>query len=330
MEVPRVRCMLVMSDGPSRRVGASGLLIGRQRDCDIVAADPSVSRRHALIRLTGEGAEVVPLGRAPVELNGRACDKVSPLAEGDVLALPGLTLTVQIEAQRPDVAMTASFRLERARGGSFGLVHTPFVIGGGAADDLIVRRWPARALVLHLAQGELFLEVTAGKATRNGAELASGVLEPLAPGDELGYRKETFVVRQTSNRDATTALGMSFGVPTRVAIEILPRGGRVVFTMPDGEHAVFLHDRRLDLVMALVRPPGGYRPGDFIPDDVVRAVVWPRNPDVSRPEINMLISRCRRDLVQAGLAGPRLLERAPGGGGTRLTLAPGAEVVVEG
>jgi hypothetical protein len=51
---------------------------------------------------------------------------------------------------------------------------------------------------------------------------------------------------------------------------------------------------------------------------------------VSRPEINMLISRCRRDLVEAGLAGPRLIERAPGGGGTRLALAPGAEVVMKG
>jgi hypothetical protein len=49
---------------------------------------------------------------------------------------------------------------------------------------------------------------------------------------------------------------------------------------------------------------------------------------VTRPEINTLISRCRRDLVEAGLAGPRLLERTPGGGATRIRLAPDAEVVV--
>ena len=59
-----------------------------------------------------------------------------------------------------------------------------------------------------------------------------------------------------------------------------------------------------------------------------RGVVWPRNLGVSRQEINMLISRCRRDLVDAGLPGARLLERAPGGGGTRLALAPGAAVVM--
>ena len=40
----------------------------------------------------------------------------------------------------------------------------------------------------------------------------------------------------------------------------------------------------------------------------------------------MLISRCRKDLVDVGLAGPRLLERAPGGGGTRIALAPNAVV----
>jgi hypothetical protein len=55
--------------------------------------------------------------------------------------------------------------------------------------------------------------------------------------------------------------------------------------------------------------------------------VWPGNPGVSRSEINVHITRCRRDLVAAGLPGPRLIERAPGGGATRLTLGPNCEVV---
>ena len=128
---------------------------------------------------------------------------------------------------------------------------------------------------------------------------------------------------------ATTALGGG-ELPARVAIELLPRGGRVVFSIGAGDRAVYLADRRFDLVVALARPPGGLRAGEFVSDDALRAVVWPRRPSVSRPEINMLISRCRRDLVEAGLAGPRLIERAPGGGGTRLALAPGAEVVMKG
>jgi len=59
VEPVRGHCVLDVRDGPSRRVGPSGVLIGRRSDCDIVAADLSVSRCHALVRLTAGGAEVV-------------------------------------------------------------------------------------------------------------------------------------------------------------------------------------------------------------------------------------------------------------------------------
>ncbi len=319
---------MTVPNGASRRVGPNGLLIGRKQDCDLVCDDPSVSRRHALVRLTANGAELVPLGRGPVELNGKKLDKPAALADGDTLAVPGLSLEVQIDAQRPDRSASASWRLERARGGSFGLVHSPFVIGGDEGDDLIVKRWPAHALRFHIAQGELYLEPTVAKATRNGAALEAGAMEPLVVGDAIAFRKELFTVSQVAH-DATTAVATVNDLPSQVAIEILPRGGRVVLTTAEGERALFLADKRLDLVIALLRPPAGYQPGDFIPDDVVRAIVWPRNPGVSRPEINVLIGRCRRDLVEAGLAGARLLERSPGGGGTRFAVAPGAIVTVE-
>ena len=117
--------------------------------------------------------------------------------------------------------------------------------------------------------------------------------------------------------------------PSAVEIEMLPRGGLIKFRLASGEHAVYLADRRFDLLVALLQPPGGHVPGEFVTDDTVRAIVWPRNPGVSRPEINVLISRCRRDLVDAGLNGPRLIQRAPGGGGTRFTLAPGARIAVK-
>ena len=315
-------------DGPSRRVGPNGLLIGRKQDCDIVADDPSVSRRHALIRLTLEGAELVPLGRAGVEVNGKTHDRAVALGDGDALGVAGLRLGVRIDAQPPDRAAASHWRLERARGGSFGVVHSPFVIGGAHSDDLIVKRWPAQALRLHLAQGELYLEPGVAKVTRNAVELEAGAMEPLGVGDVVGFRREAFRLRQAP-RDATTAVASLGDLPSRVVIEILPRGGRVVFATAEGDRAVFLADRRLDLVIALLRPPEGFAAGAFIPDEVVRAIVWPRNPAVTRPEINVLISRCRRDLVEAGLAGARLIERAPGGGGTRFALAPGAIVTVD-
>lgn len=323
-----MRCIVNVAGGLSRRVGPGGLLIGRKPDCDVVADDPSVSRRHALVRLTADGAELVPLGRGALELNGRRCDRPTPLDDGDRLTLPGLALEVRITAQRPDRAASSSWRLARERGGSFGIVHSPFAIGGGDSDDLIVQRWPEHALRFHVAQGELYVEAAAAKATRNGAALPPGALEQVFAGDRIAFRREAFTASQVV-RDATTAVAGLADLPSRVLIEILPRGGRVVFSMADGDRAVFLADRRLDLIVALLRPPGGLAAGDFIPDEVVRPIVWPRNPGVSRPEINVLILRCRRDLVEAGLAGARLLERAPGGGATRLALAPGALVTVE-
>jgi hypothetical protein len=329
VEPVRVRCVLDVLGGPSRRVGPSGVLIGRQSDCDIVASDPSVSRRHALVRLTGAGVEVVPLGRSPIDVNGEPSTKPRALADGDELQLPGLTLAVAISIPRPDLESRAGFVLARADGASFGIVHTPFVIGGGDTDDLIVKKWPARTMSLHVAQGALFVELHGGAATRNGEPLEVDALSPLAPGDELACRGETFAVRAVGGPADTTAL-RGAELPKRLVIEMLPRGGRVVFSVGAGERAVYLADRRFDLMVALARPPGGHLAGEFISDDVLRAVVWPRKPSVTRPEINMLISRCRRDLVDAGLAGPLLIERAPGGGGTRLVLAPDAEIVMKG
>jgi hypothetical protein len=328
VEPVRVHCTLDVSGGPSRRVGPAGVFIGRQSDCDIVAGDPSVSRRHALVRLTAGGAEVVPLGRSPITVNGAPTTRPRALAHGDELGLPGLTLAVAITIPRPDGAARAAFALERPGGGRFGIPHTPFVIGGGDADDLIVKRWPARVLSLHLAQGGLFVELHAGTATCNGIALEQDVASALAVGDVLACRDESFVVRRGTGSAATTAIGGA-GLPARLAIEMLPRGGRAVFTIGGSERAVYLADRRFDLVVALARPPGGYVAGEFVTDDALRSVVWPRRPAVTRQEINMLISRCRRDLVEAGLAGPHLIERAPGGGGTRLALAPGAEIVMK-
>jgi hypothetical protein len=332
MEPVRLRCTLAVAGGPSRRVGPSGVLIGRQNDCDIVASDPSVSRRHALVRLTGAGVEVVPLGRAPIDINGTPSVKPRTLADGDELRLPGLTLAVAITIPRPDHAARPGFLLARTGGASFGIAHTPFVIGGGETDDLIVKNWPARLVSLHLAQGALFVELHAGTATRNGEPLELEAPSLLAVGDALACRGESFVVQAAGGPGATTASAALGGaeLPVRVEIEMLPRGGRVVFSLGAGERAVYLADRRFDLIVALARPPGGQRAGEFISDEVLRGVVWPRKARVARPEINMLISRCRRDLVEAGLAGPHLIERAPGGGGTRLALAPDAEIVMKG
>src|SRR4029079_8078794 len=256
MEPSRLRCILVVANGPAKRVGPSGIMIGRQKDCDIVSLDPKISRRHALVRLTANAAELVPIGRTPIEVNGKPWDRVRELADGDTLAMPGLTLTVQIRIMRLDANAPAMLRLERVRGGSFGIVHSPFVLGGADSDDLIVKRWPPAAIRLHVAQRQLFVAVTSGKAMRNDIELQPGGLEPLAVDDTLTYRKERFIVRHAgSQAEATTSLAGIDDLPTRVSVEMLPRGGRVVFAVGDGEHSVYLADRQLDLLIALLRPP---------------------------------------------------------------------------
>ena len=324
MDESRFRCTLVAPDGVSRRVGPAGVVIGRDPTCDIVLTDPAVSRRHALIHTTSDGVELLSLGRIAVEHNGKPVEKSQLLADGDVITVSQLAFTVRVEARAPARASTG-FRLVRGRS-SYGISHTPFIVGGGDTDDLILDGWPPSALRFHLAQGELFVEVISGDATKNGEPIELETLEELTVGDSLGYQGHSFEIAKGSEQAQTTITTDSQALPSKVVIEMLPRGGRVVFSMPSGDHTVYLADRRLDLIAALVRPPAGYVAGDFIPDDVLRPIVWPRNPNVIRSEINVHLTRCRKDLLAAGLAGPRLLQRAPGGGATRLALAPGCTV----
>jgi hypothetical protein len=314
----------VAPDGVARRVGGQGLLIGRDHACEIVVDDPAISRRHALIRASSDGVELVPLGRLAVGHNGKPCERAQLLGDGDRIEVGDLTFTIKVELPEPGQS-TTGYRLVRGRS-SYALSHTPFLAGGGDTDDLIIDRWPAGALRFHLAQGGVFVEVLVGEATRGGVPIEADALEELEVGELLGYAGDTFEIARGDDRAQTTITEDAHALPSKVVVEMLPRGGRIVFSLPSGDRTVYLADRRLDLIAALVRPPTGYAPGDFIPDDVLRPIVWPRNPNVIRSEINVHITRCRKDLLAAGLAGPRLLQRSPGGGATRLALAPGCAI----
>src|SRR5262245_7640364 len=110
MGSPRVRCTLTTGDGASRRVDGLGILIGRGPDCDIVVADPKVSRRHALVHVDVEGCELVSLGRTPVLRNGKACGPRQRLVDGDQLQIASLALGVALEVD-PRAASAPMFHL---------------------------------------------------------------------------------------------------------------------------------------------------------------------------------------------------------------------------
>ncbi len=323
------RCTLTTPEGASRRVDSLGLVIGRQRDCDIVVDDSGASRRHALVRVDNHGAEVLVLGRAPVVWNDKPIERQQRLEHGDRLKVATMTLVVGLEKANEDLGSTVAFTIA-VRGMSYGIRHTPFTIGGDVRDDLILTDLPPSAIKLHLADAELFIEPTVGGVSRNSMPLVTDEgdeITALHAGDLVEIGTTTIAIGRAVDDARTTSLGNDRPVPRKVVVEMLPRGGRVVMSMPSGNYCVYLADRRLDLLAALLKPPAPYKPGDYIPDDVLRPLVWPGNPGVVRSEINVHITRVRRDLVAAGLPGPRLIERAPGGGATRLAIATGCEII---
>ena len=91
--------------------------------------------------------------------------------------------------------------------------------------------------------------------------------------------------------------------------------------------AVYLPERRCDLIAALLRPPRPLRAGEFVKDLMLGPVVWPSDDAKDRTDLNVLIARTRSTFARAGL--PRgLVERAPWGGETRIRLAADAAVEI--
>jgi hypothetical protein len=321
------RAFLELPDGVAVRIDAAGLLLGRHRTCDVQLADHAASRRHALLRVTSGGVEVVVLGRSAVHVNDVACTDVSVLGDGDRLRLPGLEARVRIEAADESVPPHYCLGHGRQR---FPIRAARFVVGTSPSAQIVKVRWPEEALVLRCAQRELYVEAAEPGATVNGRTLAAGEQAMIGAGDEVGYLDEVFRVELAEDGDASTNIHGTSPQASEVTLQPLPRGGRVTFVFPDGERAVYLPGRRFKLIRSLVAPPAPHEPGSYVPDHELVPLVWDDDDQVGgRLDINVLLTRCRRDLVSAGIAASALLERAPGGGATRVVLAPGARVTTE-
>lgn len=85
---------LVLPDGRRLVVGTKGLVMGRLPGCDLVLADPNVSRRHAEVRPSGDGRfEVTDLGSTNgTKVNGTKVRGVRVLQDGDGLTVGATTL----------------------------------------------------------------------------------------------------------------------------------------------------------------------------------------------------------------------------------------------
>jgi len=90
---------IVLVDGKRMLVGATGAVLGRSRECDVVIDDANVSRRHAEIRPGPHGWTVSDLGSTNgVRVNGRAVrEGAMSLADGDRVELGTAEVTFEIQ-----------------------------------------------------------------------------------------------------------------------------------------------------------------------------------------------------------------------------------------
>ncbi len=80
--------------------------------------------------------------------------------------------------------------------------------------------------------------------------------------------------------------------------------------------------------MELLGPPRGYRPGEYLPDEVLIPAVWSGGPFRTRSDLNVLLHHTRKALMKAGLNPNQVLSRAKMGGATCFLLATNARVEV--
>ena len=91
------RQALLVGEGKRNRLGGTRVVIGRSRECDIVMADPNVSRQHAELRREGDGWAVVDLGSTNgIKVNGRRVDG-APLSDGDRITLGVTDMTFELD-----------------------------------------------------------------------------------------------------------------------------------------------------------------------------------------------------------------------------------------
>jgi hypothetical protein len=307
-----------MGQRAALRISGLGLVIGRAPTCDLVLAQPEVSRRHVLLQFGLRGQlDIVPLPGARTTVNGSVMSAPTAARDGDVLAFPGGE-TVTLSLRETEVSATAaSAWLLSVNGRRVGLRRTELTLGGGD-DDILVETWPEAAVSLAWRDDRPCATTRIPGVRRGGVELAPDVAVALAPGDELTHGGQRITVLLDGSDPAPTVRGAVR--VTAITLEMLAAGGVLTVATTTGEHRVLLAERRFALACALFAPPTPYALGEFIPDEVIIEHVWPPGSSADRGDLNQLVFRLRSDLKAAGLAGLELIERYAKGGAARVTV----------
>jgi len=330
MDRPRKTVRLIAEDGSSRLLGPQGLMIGRGLGCDVIVNDDRASSRHALVRLAGpgKGVEIQALGRHPTLLDGVVVDGSRAVAATARLEVPGGSWTLEV-IESPDLD-----------GAALWFVHTgsdlhrvpawPLTIGGSVHDELRLVGWPAGALTLYTAGTALLAEACDVGLHVRGEPIGTDQLPTLRDGDVIGWKDGATlsVIARPATVDGLTAGETAAQGPPRVHLRYQPVGGELEIALGGPPVLCSLSEMRSNLIALLLDPPAGFGPGDWIPDEVVIARIWPRQPERSHFDLNTLVHRIRKDLARAGIDPTPLLLRARRGGGTRFLVPPGTEVVV--
>lgn len=325
MEESELRWFVLLSDGSSLLIPATGLTLGRDPACDLVTRSAHVSRRQARIDLRAEGPCLTNIGRAPVLVDEKPVEGSMLVRDGQRIEAGGLRIRVMGQ-HAMEVESSPRWLLRSPDGPLIGVARSPFVVGSGPSVDLTLQGSPPLAAELRGLPRTLAVEFLA-TGTLDGILVEAGEVHALRPGVTMAWGPCALqVVTGGSYASLESTALDDDGLPSRVQLCFLPRGGRLSLTIAGRKQEFTVTGKRCDLVAALLRPPPPLTPGEFVSDEILLRRVWPTQPNMGRTNLNMLIHRLRRDFVRERIDGCHLIERAPLGGATRFRLLANAVV----
>ncbi len=323
------RLEFATGDGLVLRRGLA--VIGRSAACDVVLDDPAISRRQLLLQVASDGVMLVNVGRQAVCHNGQEFDEPTLAVDGDRITIGGEAFAVvratALSAEPPRWIL-------RLDGGlSIKIRRVPFLVGGGAGDDLTIDGWPSAALSLHDVGAGLVMELApAARALLQrgeGAAFDAEGLVRLAVGMRVYVGGRSFsIVATGADLEGSTLLGGEAASAVELRICAHRRGGTLSIQGGGRCSEVVLAKRRFALVRALLCPQKPAMPGDFIGVETLCRVIWPDDPGKDESDFNVLLYRVRRDLLRAGIDASELVERGRCAGVLRSPIAARADIII--